>query len=92
MINLDSDKLTTVVQTALARSTDSLRWYNAILRAAEELESNPYIVYQGGSTLILSPSGEIYTANGTCGCKAYANSRPCWHRAANRLLARYFES
>lgn len=91
MMNLDTDKLNTVVETALVNASDSRAWSNAIRRAAEELEANPYIAYQEGSTLILSPSGEIYTANGSCGCKAYANSRPCWHRAANRLLVRYFQ-
>lgn len=89
---LNEDKLDAVVETALVKASGSRAWTKAILRATEELQANPYISFKDGSTLILSPSGEIYTANGTCGCKAFANSRPCWHRAANRLLARYYQS
>jgi len=35
----------------------------------------------------------VYVADLTCHCKAYQHGRkPCWHRAAARLLLRYFES
>jgi hypothetical protein len=48
--------------------------------------------FDGDALLVLSESGEIYRANGACQCKAYANSQPCWHRAAARLVKRYNET
>ncbi|MET0466768.1 MAG: SWIM zinc finger family protein [Chitinophagaceae bacterium] len=49
--------------------------------------------FDGHALLILSDSNEIYTANGTCQCKAFQNGRrPCWHRAAARLVKRYTEA
>ncbi len=70
------------------------RWINAIAKAVAEIENNPYMTYSqdSHSLLILSEqSGEVYTANGTCGCKAFANGFPCWHRAAARIVTRYIE-
>lgn len=88
MLNLDSDKLNAVVEEAFNKTTIT-RWQTAIVKAAKQLEENPYISEQDGALLILSESGEIYTANGTCGCKAFRNNQPCWHRAARRLVERY---
>jgi hypothetical protein len=36
--------------------------------------------------VIGSPSGNVYSANGVCQCRAYENKIPCWHRAAARLV------
>jgi hypothetical protein len=89
MINLDANRLAEVVQAAFDKATGSRRWQMAIARAKVELESNPYIHRDGSALLILSPSNEIYRANGTCQCKAFAHGQPCWHRAAARLVERY---
>jgi hypothetical protein len=70
------------------------RWINAIAKATAEIETNPYMTYDhdSHSLLIMSDSSsEIYTANGTCQCKAFANGFPCKHRAAARLVAIYIE-
>jgi hypothetical protein len=80
-----------VVEAAF-NSTASLRWQVAITKAQAELESNPFMHFDGKALLILSPSGEIYSANGTCQCKAYAHGQPCWHRAAARLVERYMQT
>ena len=32
------------------------------------------------------PSGECYTSNGVCQCRAFEFKLPCWHRAAARLV------
>jgi len=48
--------------------------------------------YDGHALIILSGSNEIYSANGTCQCKAYEKGFPCWHRAAARLVERYMET
>lgn len=80
-----------VVEMALAKAGSSKRWRNAIIRAAVEIEVNPFIEWKGDSVLILSSSNEIYEANAACQCKAYESGFPCWHRAAARLLQRYSE-
>ncbi|HEX8287286.1 MAG TPA: SWIM zinc finger family protein [Pyrinomonadaceae bacterium] len=36
-------------------------------------------------------SNQVYTANGTCQCKAFEQGYPCRHRAASRLVTLYIE-
>ena len=91
MMNLNQAALAAVIQTAFDQ-TSNLRWQMAIAKAMQQIEDNPYMHYDGRALLILSPSGEIYSANGTCQCKAYRNGQPCWHRAAARLIERYNEA
>jgi hypothetical protein len=92
MMNIDRDKIQQVAQEAFDKVSGDRRWEAAIAKAKAQLETNPYMHFDGRSLLILSPSGEIYTANGVCQCKAYANGKPCWHRAAARLVERYNET
>ena len=92
MVNMDQDGLWQVAQEAFNRVSGNRRWETAIVKAKAQLESNPYMHFDGQSLLILSPSGEIYTANGTCQCKAFLSGQPCWHRAAARLVKRYNET
>jgi hypothetical protein len=92
MLNINQERFANVVQMALVKANDSKRWRNAIVRAAVEIEVNPYIEWKDNSLLILSSSNEIYEANGSCQCKAFANGQPCWHRAAARLVERYNET
>ena len=91
-MNIDQYRMQQVVQEAFDKVPNSRRWQTAIVKAKQQLEENPYIHFDGRALLILSPSGEIYSANGACQCKAYANSQPCWHRAAARLVERYFQT
>jgi hypothetical protein len=92
MLNLNHTKLQEVVETAFNQARDR-RWEVAIVKAKQQLESNPYIHVDGDALLILSPeSSEIYSANGTCQCKAFKHHQPCWHRAAARLVKRYNET
>jgi hypothetical protein len=92
MVNLDQDKLGQVAQEAFNKASGNRRWETAIAKAKMQLESNPYMHFDGQSLLILSPSGEIYSANGTCQCKAFKSGQPCWHRAAARLVERCNET
>jgi SWIM zinc finger len=92
MMNIDQDRMWQVIQQAFDRAAGNRRWENAIVRAKQQLESNPFMHFDGHSLLVLSESGEIYRANGTCQCKAFANGQPCWHRAAARLIERYNET
>lgn len=91
-MNLNSDKLAQVIQTAFDKATGSHRWETAIVKAKQQLESNPFLHFDGDALLILSPSSEIYRANGECQCRANRQGQPCWHRAAARIVARYHET
>jgi hypothetical protein len=92
MLNLDQDKMQQVAQEAFDKVSGNRRWETAIAKAKAQLETNPYIHFDGQSLLILSPSDEIYSANRTCQCKAFRSGQPCWHRAAARLVKRYNET
>jgi hypothetical protein len=92
MVSVDQDRIRQVAQEAFDKVSGSRRWETAIVKAMQQIEENPYMHYDGRTLLILSSSGEIYTANGTCQCRAYLNHQPCWHRAAARLIERYNET
>ncbi len=92
MLTLNETKLAAVVDSALMAVKDNRKWTNAILRAEKLLTSgNPYIHFTGDALLMLSDSGEIYTANGVCQCVAFKGGAPCKHRAAYKLVRRYME-
>jgi hypothetical protein len=88
-MNINLDRLQEVTQEAFDKAEGSRRLQTAIVKAKQQIESNPYLHVDGDALLILSPSNEIYRANGTCQCKAFAQGQPCWHRAAARLVQRY---
>lgn len=92
MVNIDQNRMQQVAQEAFDKVSGNRRWETAIAKVKAQLETNPYMHLDGQSLLILSPSGEIYTANGTCQCKAFERGQPCWHRAAARLIERYNET
>lgn len=89
-MDFDSERLASVTQAAFERAAGERAWEMAIVRARREIESNPYMHWDGRELLVLSPSNMIYTAGRACQCRAYLARRPCWHRAAARLLKRYF--
>lgn len=98
---INREKLVFVASEAIAKvelsnRPDAKRWIRAIAKAVIEIETNPFITWQPEikSILILSQrSGEIYRANGTCGCKAFnqPTPMPCYHRALCQLIIRYLE-
>jgi hypothetical protein len=90
-VDVDGERLGRVAQAAFDRVAGDRRWELAIARAKAQIEENPYMYFEGGALLVLSPSGNLYSAGRACQCRAYLNRRPCWHRAAARLLERYFE-
>ncbi len=93
MLNLNSSTLQAVADQALIDASAHPRWVNAIRRAFEEVDSNPYLERQDGHLLIGSPSGALYAANGVCSCEAYTHGKkPCWHRAAARLVRLHDEA
>ncbi len=93
-MNLNQTRLDEVIQAAFDAATssggrDAKRWGVAIAKAKQQLESNPFLHFDGDALLILSDSNEIYRANGSCQCRAFVNHQPCWHRAASRIVANY---
>lgn len=71
------------------------RWINAIAKAVIEIENNPFMSFDADSHSLLmmsETSNAIYTANGTCQCKAFLQGFPCRHRAAARLITRLLET
>jgi hypothetical protein len=93
MIELIETKLSAIVGVALGKVKDNSRWTNAILRGEKLLTAgNPYLHFDGERLLVLSESGQVYTANGVCQCAAFKEKMPCKHRAAFGLLKRYFEA
>ena len=67
-------------------------WINAINRAALNLEACPW-QFDGDILVIRSATSTArYTVDAQgCGCKAHQGGRPCWHRAARRLLIKAAE-
>lgn len=79
------------------RSVDRAAWFNALIKAVVNIEGNDFLLHFDRDTEILviftaTTSGQCYevTANG-CECKAWLCATPCWHRAARKLLVRYFK-
>lgn len=99
----NNDKFGKVISDAIAKveltvkdSKTKKRWINAIAKATVEIENNGvFMTWQEEthSLLIWSQrSNEIYTSNGVCQCRAFAQGAPCYHRAAARLVRLYIES
>ena len=87
MLNLNPTTLAAVVDKARTDAAEHPRWLAAIDRAVVELLQNPWIERGELHGLVIgSPSGNCYAANGVCQCQAYTFNRPCWHRAAARLV------
>jgi hypothetical protein len=98
----NKDRFGKVIADALAKieltvtdAQNKKRWINAIAKAVVEIEQNGvFMTWQeeDHSLLIWSQkSNNIYTANGVCGCRAFEQGSPCFHRAAARLIRIYME-
>jgi hypothetical protein len=87
--------LSKVEQTVTIAKTKA-RWINAIARATVEIEENGVFMTwmcDSQSLLIWSQkSNEIYSSNGICQCRAFAQGSPCFHRAAARIVRLYLEA
>ncbi len=92
MLTLDPITLAVVVAQARSDAAERPRWLAAIGRAVLELETNPWIERADHGLIIGSPSGKCYAANGTCQCRAFDFGKPCWHRAAARLVRLHDEA
>ncbi len=78
---------------ARTEAAEHRAWINAINRAVLNLEACPW-AFDGEVLRIASAStqGTRYTVGvDGCECKAAQEGRPCWHRAAWRLLRKAAE-
>src|SRR5688572_558400 len=78
---------------ARLEATEHQAWINAINRAALNLEACPW-AFDGDVLRIASaslPSVRYTVTPDGCECKAGTAGRPCWHRAAWRLLRKAAE-
>ena len=93
-MNIDQTRLEQVTQEAFDKVSGNRRWEMTIVRAKQQIETNPYLHLQAdGTLLMLSDSDEIYeVSTGRCSCKAFQQGQPCKHRATRRLLLRYNET
>jgi hypothetical protein len=79
---------------AIAREEckEDKRWLNAVNRAALNLEACQW-QFDGIVFIVKSTTEDIHynvTPDG-CECKAFLSGKPCWHRAARRLLLKAAE-
>lgn len=89
LAQIDRAKVASIVASARAKVANDTRWLNAINRAYAELELNQWLF--NGSVLIVASrtsTKRYHVTASACQCQAAAKGRPCWHRAAHRLLSR----
>jgi len=90
-----ADALAKVEQTTTDTQTKK-RWVNAISKAAVEIEANGvFMTWQDDEQSLLiwsQKSNHIYSANGVCQCRAFAEKAPCYHRAGARLVRLYLQA
>lgn len=72
------------------------RWIRAISKALAFIEDNNRFIHydeEEGTLMMWSEeSDEIYSDAARCSCKANRQNKPCYHRAAARLVERYLEA
>ena len=81
------------LQAARAEAAEHQAWLNAINKAALYLAGDQW-AFDGDILVIHSATtkGARYTVTADgCPCKAGQAGRPCWHRAARRLLIKAAE-
>ena len=90
---IDRRNVARALHAARAACQQDRRWLNAVNRAALNLEACPWQF--DGETLVIASAttqGTRYTVTSECcQCKAHRDGRPCWHRAARRLLVKAAE-
>lgn len=89
------DQLCTAIDAARISALHDSRWSHAIETAADWLLQQDAVEYDRETHALTIESatrpGTFYTANGSCGCEAFASHNACWHRAAARLVRRATE-
>ena len=90
-----ANALATVDSNDNLKSWEKLRYLNGISKAVAQIEQNgAWMEFDADKKEMViwsQGSNEVYTANGSCQCKAFEHSQICWHRCAARLWQRYLE-
>lgn len=84
--------LTAIAANKRLTDKQAARWTNAIIRAQQEAETNPFYSFDGETLTLLSPTSQtIYEVKRgqPCTCTAAQTGQPCKHRAMLRLLELY---
>jgi hypothetical protein len=91
------DALTAAYTVASARPMGA-SWKNALTGAYEQLLTMDGVAVDYDATgriigahIPSATTDHTYHVNGHCTCQAAQHSRPCWHRAAKRLLVLAYE-
>ena len=88
------DSLVAAVDAARIAAGDDQRWQNAITSAWDYILQTETLDYDANTHAlkVASASGNgSYIANGACSCRAAELDKPCWHRAAARIVTRALE-
>lgn len=91
-----ADSLAAVNANDALNTWEKARCVNAIAKASQWLQASPFIDFDGEANTLLIWSAEtsnnIYQIGpgNECSCEAWQHGNMCWHRAAKRLLDRYF--
>ena len=91
--SINRQTVAAALAAARTEAAEHRAWIAAINRAALNLEACPW-AFDGDSLRIASATtkGTRYTVSPEgCECKAAQDGRPCWHRAAWRLLRKAAE-
>ncbi len=91
--SMNRQTVAAALAAARTEAAEHRLWITAINRAALNLEACPW-AFDGETLRIASATtkGTRYTVSPEgCECKAAQDGRPCWHRAAWRLLRKAAE-
>ena len=91
--SINRQTVAAALRQARIEAAEHTAWINAINRAALNLEAAPW-AFDGEVLRIASattPSARYTVTIEGCACKAGQAGRPCWHRAAWRLLRKAAE-
>ena len=91
--SINRQTVAAALAAARTEAAEHRLWITAINRAALNLEAYPW-AFDGDTLRIASATskGTRYTVSPEgCECKAAQDGRPCWHRAAWRLLRKAAE-
>ena len=90
--SINRQTVAAALREARIQAAEHQQWINAINKAAVELEASSW-AFDGEVLWVASRTSNgrsTVEANG-CACKAAQAGRPCWHRAAWRLLCKASE-
>ena len=90
--SINRQTVAAALKQARIEAAEHKAWINAINKAALNLEACSW-AFDGKVLRIASATSDVrYTVDAQgCECKAAQDGRPCWHRAARRLLCKAAE-